>query len=72
MNLKRVNLPPQDSFQKLLEMNESEFLEYTRAFLTFIGVCTHNIETKRSGAQETWPLGVGPQVMQRESAEPEF
>ena len=51
MNLKRANLPPQDSFQKLLEMTESEFLECTRAFLTFTRVHTHNIETERSGAE---------------------
>ena len=35
MNLKRAVLPPQDSFQMLLEMTESELFEFTCALLIF-------------------------------------
>ena len=72
MNLKGANFPPQDSFQKFLEMTQSDFLRIYLRFFTFTGVHTHYTETKRSGAQGTWPLGAGPQVMLTESAEPEF
>ena len=35
MNLKRVNLPPQDSFQKLLEMTKSEFFSMYSCLFNF-------------------------------------
>ena len=38
MNFKRANLPPQDSFQKLLEMTESEFFKiYSCLFNFYMG-----------------------------------
>ena len=45
MNLKRVNLPPQYSFQKLLEMTESEFFRmYSRLFNFYRGPHPQHID----------------------------